>query len=135
MLGLAWEHLDLTSGLLTIRRNLVRQNGKTITKDTKTHQMRIVSLDPDTITIRRDHKQRVEQQCEAIGTTLTDDALPLAGAVQGAAIRSSKHGWQSCSPDRRRTRVSIVGSPQPAQTTEVNTRASGGSDTSTSRTS
>lgn len=56
LLGLAWEHLDLTSGLLTIRRNLVRQNGKTITKDTKTHQMRIVSLDPDTITILRDHK-------------------------------------------------------------------------------
>lgn len=29
LLGLAWEHLDLSAGLLTIRRNLVRQNGKT----------------------------------------------------------------------------------------------------------
>ncbi|MGH3480513.1 MAG: site-specific integrase [Nocardioidaceae bacterium] len=40
LLGLAWEHLDLPSGLLTIRRNLVRENGKMAIKDTKTHQMR-----------------------------------------------------------------------------------------------
>ncbi|MDQ3154117.1 MAG: hypothetical protein M3R63_21160 [Actinomycetota bacterium] len=48
--------------MLTIRRNLVRQNGKAIIKDTKTHQIRIVSLDPDTIAILRDHKQRVAEQ-------------------------------------------------------------------------
>lgn len=69
---MAWEHLDLSARLLTIRRNLVRQNGKTIIKDTKTHQMRIVSLDPDTSAVLRDHKRRVEQRCAAIGTTLTD---------------------------------------------------------------
>ncbi|MGQ0777252.1 MAG: hypothetical protein ACT4NY_23030 [Pseudonocardiales bacterium] len=40
LVGLAWEHLDLGSSLLTIRRSLVRRNGKTILKDTKTHQMR-----------------------------------------------------------------------------------------------
>jgi integrase len=57
LLGLAWEHLDLSAGLLTIRRNLVRQNGKTVIKDAKTHQMRIVNLDPDTITILTAHKQ------------------------------------------------------------------------------
>ncbi len=51
LLGLVWEHVNLSSGLLTIRRNLVRQNGKTIIKDTKTHQMRIVNLDPDTVPI------------------------------------------------------------------------------------
>ncbi len=38
LLGLAWEHLDLSAGLLTIRRNLVRQNGMTVIKDTKTRR-------------------------------------------------------------------------------------------------
>jgi integrase len=51
LLGLAWEHLELSSGLLTIRRNLVRQNGKITIKETETHQMRIVSLDLDTVAI------------------------------------------------------------------------------------
>ena len=54
--GLAWEHADLVSGLVTIRRSLVRRNGTTILKDTKTHQMRVIKLDQDTITIlRQDH--------------------------------------------------------------------------------
>jgi integrase len=40
LVALVWKHVDLVSGLLTIRRNLVRRNGTTILKDTKTHQMR-----------------------------------------------------------------------------------------------
>jgi len=80
LLGLAWQHLDLASGLLTIRRNLVRQDGTTVIKDTKTHQMRIVSLDPDTVAILTDHKRRVEYQCAGIGTTLTDDAFVFSYA-------------------------------------------------------
>ncbi len=54
--ALAWEHVDLVSGLLTIRHNLVRRNGTTILKDTKTHQMRVIKLDQDTITILSQHK-------------------------------------------------------------------------------
>ncbi|MDQ2879693.1 MAG: site-specific integrase [Actinomycetota bacterium] len=70
LLGLAWEHLDLSAGLLTIRRNLVRQNGKALLKETKTHQMRIVSLDPDTIAILTVHKQSAQRHCTELGTTL-----------------------------------------------------------------
>ncbi len=72
LLGLAWEHLDLSAGLLTIRRNLVRQNGKALLKETKTHQMRIVSLDPDTIAILTVHKQSAQRHCTELGTTLDE---------------------------------------------------------------
>ncbi|MGH3900730.1 MAG: tyrosine-type recombinase/integrase [Pseudonocardiaceae bacterium] len=75
LLGLAWEHLDLPAGLLTIRRNLVRQNGKMAIKDTKTHQMRIVSLDPDTVAILTAHQERVQGCCTELGTTLDDDSF------------------------------------------------------------
>ena len=80
-LGLAWEHLDLSAGLLTIRRNLVRQNGQRVIKETKTHQMRIVSLDPDTVTILTGSQQQcAEQQCVELGTTLTDDTFVFSYA-------------------------------------------------------
>jgi len=80
LLGLAWEHLDLSTGLLTIRRNLVRQNGATVIKDTKTHRMRIVNLDPETVAILTAHKQRAEQQCAELGTTLDDDSFVFSYA-------------------------------------------------------
>ena len=75
LLGLTWEHLDLPAGLLTIRRNWVRQNGTMTIKDTKTHQRRIVSLDPDTVAILTAHKQQAQRRCTELGTTLDDDAF------------------------------------------------------------
>jgi hypothetical protein len=80
LVALAWEHLDLISGLLTIRRNLVRCNGTAILKDTKTHQMRVIKLDQDTITILGQHKARAEQRCADLGTTLDDDAFVFSYA-------------------------------------------------------
>ncbi|MGH3935750.1 MAG: tyrosine-type recombinase/integrase, partial [Pseudonocardiaceae bacterium] len=75
LVGLAWEHVDLVSGLLTIRRSLRHRDGKTIIKDTKTHQMRVIKLDQDTIAILKEHKQRVQRRCAELGTTLDDDAF------------------------------------------------------------
>jgi integrase len=75
LVALAWEHVDLISGLLTIRRNLVRRNGRTVLKDTKTHQMRVIKLDQDTVAILAAHKERARARCEEIGTTLDDSAF------------------------------------------------------------
>lgn len=80
LLGLTWAHFDLSAGLLTIRRNLVRQNGMTVIKDTKTHRMRIANLDPETVTILTVHKQRAEQQCAELGTTLDDGSFVFSYA-------------------------------------------------------
>ncbi len=80
LLGLAWEHLDLAAGLLTIRRNLVRQNGQIVVKETKTHQMRVVSLDPGTVAILTAYKQRVQRCCTELGTTLDDDTFVFSYA-------------------------------------------------------
>ena len=41
----------------------------------KTHRMRIVNLDPETVTILTAHKQRAEQQCAELGMTLADDSF------------------------------------------------------------
>ncbi len=63
------------TGLLTIRRSLVRRNGKTIIKDTQTHQMRVIKLDQDTVTILTAHKDRAQRRCAELHTTLDDDAF------------------------------------------------------------
>ena len=57
VLALHWQHIDLSAGVLSIRRNYVRG----IEKDTKTHQMRRIALDETTVAMLTEHCQRYEQ--------------------------------------------------------------------------
>jgi len=75
LLALLWDDIDFVTGMLTIRRNLIRHNGKTIVKDTKTHQMRRISLDEATVEILNVHRNRCAGRCTGIGTVLEDDAF------------------------------------------------------------
>jgi len=60
LLALRWADVDLTAGMLTISRNYVRVTGRAIEKDTKTHQMRRISLDPATVEVLVEHRERYE---------------------------------------------------------------------------
>ncbi|HZA18877.1 MAG TPA: site-specific integrase, partial [Pseudonocardiaceae bacterium] len=51
LLALRWSDVDLAAGKLNVRRNYVRLTGRSIEKDTKTHQMRRISLDPATVEV------------------------------------------------------------------------------------
>jgi integrase len=44
LLALRWRHVDLDAAMLTVRRNYVRAAGVGHDKDTKTHQMRRLSI-------------------------------------------------------------------------------------------
>jgi integrase len=46
--------------VLEIRRNYVRVNGRAVEKDTKTHRMRRIALDPDTVELLAAHRGRFE---------------------------------------------------------------------------
>ncbi len=80
-------HAVLSGALSAAKR---WRNGTTILKDTKTHQMRVIRLDQDTITILNQHKARAEQRCTDLGTTLDDDAF-----VSSYAPDHRRH----CDPD------------------------------------
>jgi integrase len=67
LLALRWTDVDLTTGVLTIRRNYVRAGGKSIEKDTKTHQMRRLALDPTTVEVLTEHYTRYELACQSVG--------------------------------------------------------------------
>ena len=45
--------------VLEIRRNFVQRQGRKIEKDTKTHQMRRIALDPETIIVLEEYHNRV----------------------------------------------------------------------------
>jgi integrase len=75
LLALRWSDVDLTTGYLSIRRNYVRVRGKTIEKDTKTHQMRRISLDPATVEVLTEHRQRYEDLVRKVGTEPTNGAF------------------------------------------------------------
>jgi len=75
LLALKWFDVDLDVGKLTVRRNYVRVPGKTIEKDTKTHQMRRISLDPATLEVLAEHRQRYEDMARQLQTEPRDDAF------------------------------------------------------------
>ena len=53
--ALRWHHLDLATGVLTLRRSAyLDEHGQLQEKDTKTHQQRRVALDPETIEVLRE---------------------------------------------------------------------------------
>lgn len=75
LLALRWHDVDLAAGMLEIRRNYVWLAGRGIEKDTKTHQMRRIALDPATVDVLTAHRQQYEAQVRAIGLEPTDDAF------------------------------------------------------------
>ena len=74
VLALRWAHVDLLSGMMTVRRNYMRSRGRATDKDTKTHQMRRISLDPATVELLTEHRQRYQELCRQLQIELTDEA-------------------------------------------------------------
>lgn len=75
LLTLRWSDLDLTAGKVDVRRALTRVDGQLTEKATKTHQMRLLSLDPETITILKEHQARYENTMRDLDVQPSDDAF------------------------------------------------------------
>lgn len=73
--GLRWLHVDLGAGTLKIARNWLRSGGKDIDKDTKTHQIRTLALDPSTVEVLAEHRVRYLDLQSELGLEPTEDAF------------------------------------------------------------
>jgi integrase len=71
LLALRWSRIDLAAGRIRVRRNWV--GGKE--KDTKTHHMRWLSLDPATVEVLKEHRGRYERDMKRLGLDPTPDAF------------------------------------------------------------
>ena len=77
--ALRWRDIDLDGELIEIRRNYVLHKGVGVEKDTKKHQMRRIALDSETVTLLREHRERVGARVAELGGTLTDRSFVFGG--------------------------------------------------------
>jgi len=77
--ALRWSRVDLDEGLIEIRSSYQLRRGAGREKDTKTHQMRRIALDTETIVLLREHKDRCQRRMAGLGIELIDDMYVFAG--------------------------------------------------------
>jgi integrase len=82
--ALAWDRLDFTTGVLTIRTSIAQLGAKTWEKDTKTHQQRRIALDEQTLSLLRAYLRRCQQRAETLDFRLPDDARMFSTDPDGS---------------------------------------------------
>ena len=102
--GLRWAHVDLAGGVLTFRRSIAQHGGEVWEKDTKTHQQRRVALDPETVVVLTEHRERLVARASSICVKLGPDAF-----VFSLAPDSSTHLQPSAVTHRYRQQVASQG--------------------------
>lgn len=73
--GLRWRQVDLDTGTVKVSRNWLRSGGQDIDKDTKTHQNRSLGVDPATVEVLAEHRERYRQQMAKLGLEPSEDAF------------------------------------------------------------
>lgn len=83
LVGLRWRDVDLDAGTVKIHRSVVDVAGRSVEKDTKTHQVRRFPLDPLTVEVLRAHRVQVEARCDE-WVPLADDAFVFSREPDGS---------------------------------------------------
>jgi integrase len=93
---LRWSRVDLDVGEIEIRSSYRLRKGVGTEKDTKTHQMRRIALDTETVVLLRELKQRWRARLANLGLELTDDMYVFTGYRQAVpTVPYSPHGVSS----------------------------------------
>lgn len=77
--------IDLDESLITIRRAIYKDDqGALGEKDTKTHQLRRVVLDAQTVDVLREHRARCQEHAHALGIELVDGGYVFSAVPDGS---------------------------------------------------
>lgn len=93
--GLRFVDLALDAeddGMVEIRRNYVRRAGLDLIKDPKTHQIRRIALDAETVSLLREHRDRVIAQLAELDVEFSTDLYVFTG------VKTPDHS-APCPPD------------------------------------
>ncbi len=85
LIALRWSDVDLERGNLAIERGIVLADGELIEQGTKTHQSRRVMLDPDTVTVLRNHQARAVDDARSVGAAITGESFVFTHEIEGSA--------------------------------------------------
>ncbi|MGH3942177.1 MAG: tyrosine-type recombinase/integrase [Pseudonocardiaceae bacterium] len=93
---LRWSRVNLDIGEIEIRSSYRLRKGVGTEKDTKTHQMRRIALDTETVGLLRELKDRWRARLDNLGLELTDDMYAFTGYRQTVpTVPYSPHGLSS----------------------------------------
>jgi integrase len=86
--AIRWRHLDLDHGILHLERR-ISQIGPEVWEEesTKTHTDRRIVLDPETVELLIEHRQRFAVRTRALGVELSSDAFVFSLDPDGRAPR------------------------------------------------
>lgn len=73
--GTRWRHVNLADGVLHIQRAIGQYGGETWEKGTKDEEDRRIVLDPETVLVLSEHRERCALRAGAVGLNLTEDGF------------------------------------------------------------
>ncbi|MGE0795934.1 MAG: tyrosine-type recombinase/integrase [Acidimicrobiia bacterium] len=79
--ALRWKHLDLDKRRVTIARSIATVGGHLIEKDTKTHQVRKVTIDDETVAVLTAHREACEDLAAKCGAKVTANSFLFSHEV------------------------------------------------------
>ncbi|ANY06906.1 integrase [Pseudonocardia sp. HH130630-07] len=82
--GLRWPDVDLERGVVVFRSSIGQIAGDVWEKDTKTHQHRRVTIDPELVLVLMAHRERCEARAAELDTTVRRDGFVFSPAIDGA---------------------------------------------------
>lgn len=85
LLALHWSDIDEASARMTISRALVNGPNGLVVKDTKTHGVRRVALDPKTAEVLAEHRRRAEKASNACDVVMARDAYVFSHEPDSSA--------------------------------------------------
>ncbi|MGH3565035.1 MAG: site-specific integrase [Pseudonocardia sp.] len=77
--ALRWRDVDLDGEMIEIRRAYNLHKGVGVEKVTKTHQMRRIALDSETVALLREHRARVQVRLSDLGVPFSQDTYVFTG--------------------------------------------------------
>ncbi|MFC4002546.1 tyrosine-type recombinase/integrase [Prauserella oleivorans] len=81
--ALRWDRVDFTAGVLSIRTSIAQSGRRTWEKDTKSHQQRRITLDPQTVALLRAYRQRCAERA-GMGAEMPAEAHIFSPAPDGS---------------------------------------------------
>jgi len=82
--GIRWRHVDIIRGVLHLERAIGQRGRTKWEKETKDHQDRRVTLDPETLQLLRDHRARAEARAVFLGVEVADDSFVFSRQADGS---------------------------------------------------
>jgi integrase len=80
VVALQWDDIDLQAGIVRLDENYVRTSDGMLLKDTKSHQMRRVSIDAPTIELLKQHREDCAARLVVLGVPLTGRTWAFSAA-------------------------------------------------------